>query len=143
MNKLARVFCLLPFLFMGSKCNDKANQKALEGDWICTQVEGVSNTKGEAAPIVHFHLNNKTASGKGGCNTWDATMETNGKGAVHFGPIKATKKACRPFETQVESAFFKALGEADHYVFTENGRLKLFNKQTELIEFKPLLIDFE
>lgn len=138
MKRLFFLFTTLNFLFLGncgSGCGPVAlKQGPLEGNWICTSITAFGKTEA-APPTLRFNVPEKSATGKGGCNGWFASYESDGAGAVKFGIIGATKMFCADPVGQIESAFFKAVGDADRYELSGSG-LRFFKGKTELAVFE-------
>lgn len=64
---------------------------------------------------ITIEFSDSEASGFGGVNQYHASYSTKDDGSIEFGPIAATKMAGEPAAMAAEAAYFKALGQADHY----------------------------
>ena len=64
-----------------------------------------------------------TVSGNAGCNDYTGGYTVDGD-KLTIGPLAATKKACGPAETAVETAFLAAMGKVATYAVT-GGSLEL------------------
>jgi len=60
------------------------------------------------------------AGGFGGCNQFSTTYTTDGTTTLSFGPIASTQMACQGGGSDVETAYFAALGQVTRYLLQED-----------------------
>jgi heat shock protein HslJ len=89
--------------------DDAADGPPLEGtEW--TLASGVDDPPEDAVPTLT--LEEGTASGFGGCNTFTGGYELDGD-SISIGPLAGTLMACEVQKMAVEGAFMPALEAAD------------------------------
>jgi heat shock protein HslJ len=109
--------------------DDGGDAPALEGtEW--TLVDGV------AAPddsVPTLSLDEGSASGFGGCNTFNGGYELDGD-SISIGPLAATLMACEDDKSAAEAAYLPALEAADSWAI-EDGELVLSTDGQETLRF--------
>jgi heat shock protein HslJ len=102
---------------------------ALEGtEW--TLVDGV-DAPDDSVPTLT--LDDGTASGFGGCNTFTGGYELDGD-SITIGPLAATLMACEDDKSAAEAAYLPALEAADAWAI-EDGELVLSSGGEESLRF--------
>ena len=77
-------------------------------------------------------------SGSGGCNRYFGPVTVSGE-AIRFGAMAATRMACPPAVMNQEQRFFAALGRAESWKATAEGKLILTDAAGEpLVSFSRL-----
>jgi heat shock protein HslJ len=109
---------------------DGGDDPPLEGtEW--TLVSGVEAVPDDAVPTLT--LEDGTASGFGGCNTFTGGYELDGE-SITIGPLAATLMACEDAKSAVEAAYMPALEAADAWAI-EDGELVLSSGGEESLRF--------
>ncbi|MCE9627392.1 MAG: META domain-containing protein [Candidatus Eisenbacteria bacterium] len=75
-----------------------------------------------------FTLNG--ARGQAGCNSFRGSFRGDDLGALTFGPLASTRRACPPAQMEVETRFLKALANVQSFGFSA-GRLTLAVQGTD------------
>jgi heat shock protein HslJ len=78
---------------------------------------------GDVVPTLAFGADG-TASGSGGCNTYNGTYAIDGA-TISFGPLISTKMACEGAANTTEQAYLNALQGASSWTIDADGRLIL------------------
>lgn len=81
---------------------------AIEGTWRVAAIGGAEVPAG-AGIVVTFAAGE--ISGETGCNRFSGTYALT-SGRLDMGPIRATKRGCKPDAATRESSFLRALGTA-------------------------------
>lgn len=90
--------------------------------WQVTRV-GERTVPAEVDVTLEFSEEDR-AGGSGGCNRYTTRFELTPE-ILRFEDIASTKRACPTPAMEIESAFFEALRETDHFDMTDDGRLLL------------------
>ena len=94
----------------------------LRGDWMLKVPAGTF----DLGQTVSFGEAGRV-SGHAGCNRYSGMIQTDDAGAVRFGPIAATKRACMDGNRmQAESEFLAVFDRVHSYRYTD-GRLQLLD----------------
>ena len=116
-----------------------AATSGLEGTlWRLTEYQALD---GNAVPVPEAISASATfaagtVSGNAGCNDYTGGYIVDGD-KLTIGPLAATKKACGPAETVVETAFLAAMGEVATYAVT-GGSLELTTTAGKVgLKFEP------
>jgi heat shock protein HslJ len=111
-----------------------AADKGLAGtSWQLLQL-GPNGALSENLPTLTFSSDGKV-SGSGGCNTFSGTATISGM-EIKFGALAATKKACSEEVNQQETAYLKALEQAQTYEMRATSLLintKAFNEPLSFV----------
>lgn len=103
--------------------------------WILATMDG--NRPVNGTTISLDFIDDMTAAGSSGCNSYNTTYETSG---IHitFGLTAGTLIACtEPIMVQ-EQSYLQVLADAAFYQITDAGMLRLFNRNlTLLADFEP------
>jgi len=75
-----------------------------------------------------------SASGSGGCNTFQGTYQTSAN-ELTFGPLASTKKACADDVMSVEQSYLAALQNAASYTIAGNTLTIDDSSADPLLEF--------
>jgi heat shock protein HslJ len=88
-----------------------------------------------AVPDVTLAFTASDVSGAGGCNSFGGTYTFDpATGALRFGPLISTKRACvEAARNEVEAAYFTALRDVASARIDPDGRLSLLGSGAELI----------
>ncbi|HET8948286.1 MAG TPA: META domain-containing protein, partial [Candidatus Polarisedimenticolia bacterium] len=86
------------------------------GDWILTSIGGVAVQPGPPGKQAGLRLDPKTseATGLAVCNQFRGHFELDDAG-LRFGPLAATRMACKGGSVDVESNYLKALQETSRW----------------------------
>lgn len=104
--------------------------------WRLAAINGSAVMRPAAGTTLNFDPGGSEAGGTGPCNSFGSTVETGG-GALSFGPIIATERACFP-DTRMfaEGAYFDALRRTVRFE-ADDTRLALFDGNgREVLSFK-------
>jgi len=99
-------------------------------DWIAQTIAG--------KPVVHvgrvtLSFGEGRVSGRGGCNHYSGSVDY-GKGTIKVGPLISTKMACMEDGLmQQESAYLKALQDAERYQVGADGKLTIAGKAGAIV----------
>ena len=127
------VFAVLASVLLGVGAG-AAEHKGLAGtSWQLLQL-GPNGALSENLPTLTFSTDGKV-SGSGGCNTFSGTATISGM-AIKFGALAATKKACSEEVNAQETAYLKALEQAQTYEMRATSLLintKAFNEPLSFV----------
>jgi putative lipoprotein len=96
--------------------------RELEGQvWRMVSYTNADGLVRDAIPDVEVTAEfvDGTLSGSGGCNSYNASYETDGS-SIEIGPAAATLMACEEPVMDQEQVFFAGLGNAAEYSITGN-----------------------
>ena len=105
--------------------------KLLGGEWVCATINGDA-AGGKHAPTITFGDDGQV-TGFGGVNRFSGPY-TSAVGAVHFGPMAATKMGGDPERMALEKRLFEALGKVDAFS-VQAGMLRLKQGDQVVAEF--------
>jgi heat shock protein HslJ len=108
---------------------DEADAPPLEG----TAWTVVSGVEAPADALPTLTLEDGSASGFGGCNTFRGGYEVDGD-SIAIGPLAATLMACEEPKMAAEGAYLLALEAADGWAM-EDGELVLSTDGEETLRF--------
>ncbi|WP_455378078.1 META domain-containing protein [Petrachloros mirabilis] len=106
--------------------------------WLLMEVSGhpvAAFPQGEH-PFILFDREKNQATGYAGCNRFFGGYQLDG-GALKFGPIGATKRACPDHEEGIETAFFKVLDATRGWRIVD-GTLELMNGDRVLARLQKM-----
>jgi heat shock protein HslJ len=128
--RLALLVALVASLQAGCGGDDGGGDAPpLEGtEW--TLVDGV-DAPDDSVPTLT--LDDGSASGFGGCNTFNGAYELDGE-SITIGPLAATLMGCEEDKSTAEAAYFPALEAADSWAI-EDGELVLSSGGEETLRF--------
>ena len=98
-----------------------ADPAAVAGEWIAEDIGGEPTAEGAVSWLKLTKAGR--AQGQGGCNGYSGSF-TLDKGALGFGPLASTRRACPQPQMNQETRYFAALGEAKG-ARIEDGKLVL------------------
>jgi heat shock protein HslJ len=128
--RIALLVALVAFVQAGCGGDDDAgDDPPLEGtEW--TLADGV-DAPDDAVPTLT--LDDGSASGFGGCNTFNGGYELDGD-SITIGPLAATLMACEDDKSAAEAVYMPALEAADAWAI-EGGELVLSSGGEETLRF--------
>lgn len=127
---------LAPLVLTVSACGDDgpSNAADIEGvEWQIDEITGevAANIDLGGAAVPTLLLEDGTASGDSGCNTFTGVYSIDGD-ALELGELAVTEMACDDDIMAVESAYLAALGEIT--VFEQDGELlELTSESTDTV----------
>ena len=119
--------------------NPEPSVTALAGTtWKLAALDGSAVMRPAAGTTLNFSADGSEAGGSGPCNSFGSTVES-GDGALSFGPIVATERACFPdTRMMAEGAYFDALRRTVRFE-ADGARLVLFDaKGREVLGFEKV-----
>ena len=116
-------------------CGDATPESPLEGvEWVLAQVEGAAVPEGVEATLT-LEAEARSASGSGGCNRFSGPYTLVG-GSLTFGALAATRMGCASPASDVEDAYFQALGSVGSYRMA-GTELELLGESGPVLRFRP------
>ena len=110
--------------------DDDGDQRLMQEDWVAETIAG--------APVINagrvtLSFGEGRVSGRGGCNLYSGPVEY-GKGRIKIGTLISTKMACMEDGVMAqESAYLSALGMAERYSFSADGKLTITTKAGAIV----------
>jgi uncharacterized lipoprotein YbaY/heat shock protein HslJ len=99
----------------------------LDRDWNLVSLQrapgDVENTTGTGVTI-RFSADG-SASGSGGCNTFNTTYTAGDNRSLSFSPIASTRRACEQAVMTLESQYFETLQSVTNYLMDGPSRMQL------------------
>ena len=124
-------FALTLFSLVGCAGRFNGSSPLFRSDWVLTEMSGVpvQQSRGEDNASVRFDYNNRSASGMGGCNRFNSSVDMDSK-ELSFGPIASTKMYCT--DQQFEDRYLSELAKVRRYTI-EDGFLSLRDDRRRVI----------
>ncbi|HEX5691199.1 MAG TPA: YbaY family lipoprotein [Roseiflexaceae bacterium] len=91
--------------------------EVLDRDWDLTSLQRAPGDSIDAVGkgiTIRFGTDGR-ATGSGGCNRYSGSYAVAANGGLTFGPVAATRRACAPDVSNLENAYFNALGSVASY----------------------------
>lgn len=133
---VAAILVALVALVSGCGGNDDAVNAPtmLEGSWTLVTLNGAA---ADAAVPSTLSMNEGTATGNAGVNTFNGSYDAPSDGVLTFGTLATTMMAGPDNAMQQESAFLKALADTRKFT-TDDGALVLMDdSETKLAVLSP------
>mgnify|MGYP003873283733 CR=1 FL=1 len=124
-----------PVLYKG--CGNYEGAYQVNQKWILTKVDGKAVPKMEAAAMPHLNIQlfEGKMYGYSGCNNINGAVAMKGE-RLQFGPIAATKKACR--DNTIENAMMQTLNsKAQKFTIDKKTQELIMKSDQHTLTFRP------
>lgn len=98
--------------------------------WRVTEITGAPVSPDDEVTLNIFE--NGQVGGSTGCNSYSGAFELTGEG-MSFGPMMTTRMMCGAELMAQEQNFLTALGQADRFNIGEDGLLRFYSGDTQLV----------
>ncbi len=113
---------ILASLLLGGCATGAASGGRLAGEWRAVDLNGVPVSG--AQPIT-LRLEDNSASGNSGCNTYSGTFRLTSRQGIEFGPLAGTRMACAPEAMEQEQRYLSILRSVTGYSFYSDRSISL------------------